>query len=50
MIALMLAPTLGLGSGTSFMLSLVEVLAEGLTLTFVLVVLAARVLFPMPQD
>jgi hypothetical protein len=50
MIALMLAPALGLGNMASFVLSLVEVFAEGLALTLVLTVVAARYLFPMPRD
>ena len=50
MIAFLLAPTLGLGSAASFALSVAEVLAEGLVLTLVLAVVAARLIFPMPQD
>jgi hypothetical protein len=50
MIALILGPVLGLGNVASFVLSLVEVFGEGLALTLVLSVLAARYLFPMPQD
>ena len=50
MLALILTSALGLGNVASFSLSLVEVFAEGLALTLVLTVLAARYLFPMPQD
>jgi hypothetical protein len=50
MISFVLAPAMGLGNGPAFVLSLIEVLAEGTALTLMLTVLAARYLFPMPQD
>jgi hypothetical protein len=50
MITFVLASTLGLGTPTTFVLSVAEVLAEGLVLTLVLTVVAGRVLFPMHLD
>ena len=50
MIIFVLAPSLGLGSATTFVLSIAEVLAEGLALTLVLTVVAGRLLFPIHQD
>jgi hypothetical protein len=50
MITFVLASTLGLGTPATFVLSVAEVLAEGLVLTLVLTVVAGRVLFPMHLD
>lgn len=51
MIALILSLALNVGPGELLVLSVIEVIAEGLVLTLLISVLAGRYLFlPMPQD